>query len=326
MSYPSSLDLHFGSEKFTADPIGRLSFGKGGSTPDPTPTPTGSYWRTSSFNIKNALEPYVGNLGTYKSSVFSTTHDGDLINHLYYVKIGSYDDVELDPVRLEQYKAWLSQAQISLVHISEPDNFGYYDYDKIVINGDSSHSEWNVDKQVDSLGFFSVDVNQPEPSDNGEFYLVFIVADENGVVDPMGGESGSMEFTGSISLSLTPYSNVDEFSCYYTVDILSGDNMDAYLQGASISNFGVGGENEISSTYSSAIGSLDFPDGVDTNGMLSSISLINSFDVDLYEDSESEIVVAQLRFTLVVEDGLTPNPPYFYIYEEDTLSFEKVES
>ena len=30
MSYPSSLDLAFGSEKATADPMGRLSFGKGG--------------------------------------------------------------------------------------------------------------------------------------------------------------------------------------------------------------------------------------------------------------------------------------------------------
>ncbi len=32
MSYPSSLDLAFGSEKATADPIGRLSFGKGGNS------------------------------------------------------------------------------------------------------------------------------------------------------------------------------------------------------------------------------------------------------------------------------------------------------
>lgn len=31
MSYPSSLDLAFGSEKATADPIGRLSFGGGNS-------------------------------------------------------------------------------------------------------------------------------------------------------------------------------------------------------------------------------------------------------------------------------------------------------
>jgi hypothetical protein len=31
MSYPSSLDLAFGSEKATADPIGRLSFGSGNS-------------------------------------------------------------------------------------------------------------------------------------------------------------------------------------------------------------------------------------------------------------------------------------------------------
>lgn len=31
MSYPSSLDLAFGSEKATADPFGRLSFGSGNS-------------------------------------------------------------------------------------------------------------------------------------------------------------------------------------------------------------------------------------------------------------------------------------------------------
>lgn len=36
MSYPSSLDLAFGSEKATADSIGRLSFGKGSSTKIPT--------------------------------------------------------------------------------------------------------------------------------------------------------------------------------------------------------------------------------------------------------------------------------------------------
>lgn len=37
MSYPSSLDLAFGSEKATADPIGRLSFGKGGRSLPTTP-------------------------------------------------------------------------------------------------------------------------------------------------------------------------------------------------------------------------------------------------------------------------------------------------
>lgn len=31
MSYPSSLDLAFGSEKFTADPISHISFGSGNS-------------------------------------------------------------------------------------------------------------------------------------------------------------------------------------------------------------------------------------------------------------------------------------------------------
>ena len=36
MSYPFSLDLHFGSEKATVDPIGRISFGKGGRSSLPT--------------------------------------------------------------------------------------------------------------------------------------------------------------------------------------------------------------------------------------------------------------------------------------------------
>lgn len=39
MSYPSSLDLAFGSEKATADPMGRLSFGKGGGSTDLPTTP-----------------------------------------------------------------------------------------------------------------------------------------------------------------------------------------------------------------------------------------------------------------------------------------------
>lgn len=37
MSYPSSLDLAFGSEKATADPISHISFGKGGRSLPTTP-------------------------------------------------------------------------------------------------------------------------------------------------------------------------------------------------------------------------------------------------------------------------------------------------
>jgi hypothetical protein len=319
MSYPYSLDLIFGSEKSTVDHFGRLSFGSGGDSP--TPEPTESYWRTSSFNIKSALYDYIGKLGTFKSSIFSLSRFATLSNHLYYVKIGAYEGVEVNTSRLEQYKAWLSQAQISLERINDEEEF----IDKVIITGPSTHEEWNVEEQINYLGTFRVDVN-PQTSPNGsEFFLLFILAEEDGVLDPMSGESGGWDIFDPIQMTLTQISNKEEFSSYYKVDILSGNDMDTYLQSATLSSFGVGGSNEVSSTESDIIGNIDFPDGEDTNGKLESLDLINSFDVDMYENFESENIVAKLRFTLVIDGDITPFPPFFTVYEEDALTFEKVE-
>ncbi len=319
MSYPYSLDLIFGSEKATVDPFGRLSFGSGGDSP--TPEPTESYWRTSSFNITSMLHDYAGEgLGTFKSPIvrFFAEDWQELRSYIYYVKIWCYDDVEVDPSRLEQYKEWLSQSTISIIKDDS-------DEEKVIINGPSSHSEWNVDQPIDSLGFFQVDVNAPTPSDLSEFSLYFILADENGVLDPMDGESMSMlQIEDPVSFTPTQISNKEVVSCYYKVDILSGNDMDTYLQSATLSSFGVGGSNEVSSTESDIIGNLDFPDGEDTNGKLESLDLINSFDVDMYENFESENIVAKLRFTLVIDGDVTPFPPFFTV-DEEALTFEKVE-